>query len=152
MFLSCDSLVDQCTPICHNGIHFFPCVHLLLGTVRILVRRGMSAETIRDGIEQYRTVTVVQNLHFTFHGINHRQRIESVNAFCMHLIGCNTSAHTCQKVVCHGLATRLSAHTVAIVKHIEQHRHTAAASLFPQLSVLIHTCKIERLPNRAASQ
>ena len=111
----------------------------------------MAAEPIGNHVQHGRAVAVEQQLLLAAHCVDNRQRVKAVNPLCIHLGGGDAGTHAGQEIVSHGLAAGLAAHTVVVIKHIEEDGHTTALGFFPQLAELIHRSKGHGLVHRAAA-
>ncbi len=112
----------------------------------------MAADAIRDGVEQHRPTAFGQHLLLAAEGIDDRQRVVSVHALGVHLVGIDSGSHARDVSHPHGLADGLPAHAVKIIHAVENDGQAAAQRLVPELAVLVHGGKRDAFPHGAAAE
>ena len=100
---------------------------------------------------QHRAAALLNNGLFTLIGVNNSQRIKAVHTLSMHLVFVNSCAKAGKNIIGHSFAAGLAAHTVLVIKEIEDNGQTAFMRLVPKLSILIHSRHIDSFPNGAAA-
>src|SRR4051812_15814013 len=98
----------------------------------------MSAEAVRDRVEQYRPVFLLDDELLATNPIDDRERVEPVDALGMHLIRREAGAEARENFKAHRLAYGLATHAVEVVDEVDDQREPAAMRLGPQLLELIH--------------
>ena len=107
----------------------------------------MPDRAVSHDVEQRRSFAAQQELLLAFHRVDDREGIVAVHALGVQLILRDPRAEPRRHSERHRLAERLSAHSVEVVRDVEEQWKPAAV---PQLLYLIHRRHVKGLKHRAA--
>jgi hypothetical protein len=135
-----------------DGVGFLPDLDLLPGAVAGGVGRGVPADAIGDGIQQSRPAALAEDPHLSPEGVDHRERVVSVDALGVHLLEVDAGADASDELAPHGFAVGLAAHPVVVVHAVEDQGKTTAEGRVPERPVLVHAGEADALPHRTATE
>ena len=152
--LGSELALDELFLVSLDRICFLPSLNLLVSTVGRGVGGAVTGGTVGNNVEKCGTEAVGEELLLAGNGVDNCERIVTVYALCVHLLGVEACAETSGHIVTHGLTAGLTAHAVEVVEYVEEDRESAVAGnavLAPELLDLVHGSHVECFENGAAS-